>query len=275
MIPKVINYCWFGKGAKPKLAEKCIESWKKFFPDYQIKEWNEDNFDVNAIPYTAEAYAAGKYAFVSDYARFKILYDNGGVYFDTDVEVIKSFDDILAQGGFMGLEKNPVFENSNGSLENNGAGEVNPSGLGLAVNPGLGLAVAPGLGLYKDIVDKYSSLHFKKKDGSLCLTTIVSYVTNILIAKGLAVHPGIMEIDGIKIYPAEYFNPKGLDGKIVITSNTYSIHHYAASWYSAKQRVVAWVVHHVGLWPGRLVSLCWNNPLDILPRIIKFLHVGH
>ena len=95
MIPKIIHYCWFGKKPLPKLALKCIASWKKFLPDYEIKEWNEDNFDVNQIPYTSEAYACKKYAFVSDYARFKIMYEYGGIYFDTDVEVIKPLDDII------------------------------------------------------------------------------------------------------------------------------------------------------------------------------------
>ena len=101
MIPKVIHYCWFGRNPLPPLAIKCIESWKKFLPDYEIKGWNEDNFDVNIIPYTQEAYQAKKYAFVSDYARFWILYKYGGIYFDTDVEVIRPLDDIIARGPFM------------------------------------------------------------------------------------------------------------------------------------------------------------------------------
>ena len=109
MIPKTIHYCWFGKKPLPPLAKKCIVSWKKFFPDYEIIEWNEDNFDVNQIPYTAEAYKHKKYAFVSDYARFKILYEHGGLYFDTDVEIIKPMNDIISQGNFMGLRKRYFF----------------------------------------------------------------------------------------------------------------------------------------------------------------------
>ena len=105
MIPKIIHYCWFGRNPLPPLAEKCIASWREFLPDYEIKEWNEDNFDVNIIPYTADAYNAKKYAFVSDYARFWILYKYGGLYFDTDVEVIKSMDDIVERGPFMGCER--------------------------------------------------------------------------------------------------------------------------------------------------------------------------
>ena len=104
MIPKIIHYCWFGRNPLPESAQKCIASWKKFLPDYEIKEWNEDNFDVNIIPYTKEAYEAKKYAFVSDYARFWILYKYGGLYFDTDVEVIKPMDDIIERGPFMGIE---------------------------------------------------------------------------------------------------------------------------------------------------------------------------
>ena len=100
MIPKIIHYCWFGKKTLPKSAQKCIESWILFFPDYEIKEWNEDNFDINIIPYTTEAYNAKKYAFVSDFARFWILHKEGGLYFDTDVEVVKDMRPILGEGPF-------------------------------------------------------------------------------------------------------------------------------------------------------------------------------
>ncbi len=148
MIPKVIHYCWFGRNPLPSLAIKCIESWRKYLPDYEIKEWNEDNFDVNIIPYTQEAYQVGKYAFVSDYARFWILYKYGGLYFDTDVEVIKPMDDIIARGPFMGCEKD-VSDTSVAS-----------------VAPGLGLGVNPGLGLYKEILEMYSKLSFVNKDGT-------------------------------------------------------------------------------------------------------------
>ena len=96
-MEKVIHYCWFGGKPLPRSAEKCIASWKKFLPEFEIVRWDESNFDVNAIPYTREAYSAGKYAFVSDYARFWILYHNGGLYFDTDGEVINNLDDILIQ----------------------------------------------------------------------------------------------------------------------------------------------------------------------------------
>ena len=155
MIPKIIHYCWFGRNPLPESAVKCIDSWKKFFPDYEIKEWNEDNFDVNIIPYTKEAYEAKKYAFVSDYARMWILYHHGGLYFDTDVEVIKSMDDIVARGPFMGIEVEAT------------------SGTAPLVAPGLGLGVAPSLGLYKDFLDYYAPLHFLFEDGCLNQVPVV------------------------------------------------------------------------------------------------------
>lgn len=194
----------------PESALKCIASWRKYFPDYQIIEWNEDNFDVNAIPYTAQAYAAKKYAFVSDYARFKILYDHGGLYFDTDVEVINPFDDILERGAFMGFEL------------------AGPEG---AANPGLGLGVAPGLGFYAELLDLYSTLSFTNDDGSLNLTTIVTYTTDLLRKHGLSNADSIQSVAGITIYPKEYFNPLNDNtGKLEITPNTHSIHWYSKTW---------------------------------------------
>lgn len=150
MIPKVIHYCWFGGNPLPQLAQKCIESWKKNLPNYEIKQWNENNFDINIIPYTSEAYKAKKYAFVSDYARLWILYKYGGLYFDTDVEIIKPLDCIIKKGPFMGIEKY--------------------DGTGIpAVAPGLGLGANPGLWLYAELLDLYSNIHFINQDGTLNL----------------------------------------------------------------------------------------------------------
>ena len=214
-IPKTIHYCWFGRNPLPSLAIKCIASWKKYLPDYEIKEWNEDNFDVNVIPYTREAYAAKKYAFVSDYARFKILYEEGGLYFETDVEVIKPFDDIIARGAFMGCERD--------------AGDRG----GACVNPGLGLGANPNFGLYKEILDLYATLHFSYPEGSLNLKTVVEYTTDLLCKHGLKNINEIQKCAGIWIYPSAYFCPISVeDGKLRITSHTVSIHHYAQSWQS-------------------------------------------
>lgn len=214
MLPKIIHYCWFGRNPLPKSALKCIASWKKFFPDYEIIEWNEDNFDVNSIPYTAQAYEARKYAFVSDYARFKILYEHGGLYFDTDVEVIRSMDDIIAAGPFMGFEIDPNGKDYCG-----------------AVNPGLGLGATANMPLYANIMEAYKDFQYLKADGSQNMKTVVMYVTEILQSNGLTPKIGLQEIEGITIYPKEFFNPlDSLTGRLKKTENTRSIHWYTMSW---------------------------------------------
>ena len=202
MIPKVIHYCWFGGKPLPKSAIKCINSWKKFFPDYEIREWNESNFNVNMIPYTKEAYAAKKYAFVSDFARFWVLHEHGGVYFDTDVEVIRPMDDIIETGSFMGAEtpKN--------------------------VAPGLGLATTPHHPFYKRYLEYYSDKHFTPEQPTMCRV-----VTDWWIEEGWKTNCTIQTIAGITIYPPDYFCPQAMIGApIYITENTRSIHHFDANW---------------------------------------------
>ena len=219
MIPKIIHYCWFGRGEKPAVALKCIESWKKHLPDYEIKEWNEDNFDVNLIQYTKDAYQAKKYAFVSDYARIWILYHFGGVYFDTDVEVIKPMDELIKQGSFMGCE-------------------IDGGKNGIAVAPGLGLATEPKDQIYSEILSVYSNLNFRNNDGTINLYAIVRITTDTLIKHGLKEITGIQTIENIKIYPSEYFNPmNSLTGELNCTPNTYSIHLYMNSWSSPYARL--------------------------------------
>lgn len=215
MIPRKIHYCWFGRKPLPESAQKCIASWRKFFPGYEIIEWNEDNFDVNCIPYTQQAYDAGKYAFVSDYARFKILYENGGLYFDTDVEVIKPFDDILSRGAFMGFEVNP-----------------NPNRPYGAVAAGLGIGAELGMDVYRFVLDYYAHLSFILADGSYNTTdAVVNITTRELIKAGLQDISGIQTISGITIYPMDYFNPlDDATGRLKKTENTRSIHWFTKSW---------------------------------------------
>ena len=225
MIPKIIHYCWFGRNPLPELAQKCIASWKKYLPDYEIKEWNEDNFDVNIIPYTAEAYAQKKYAFVSDYARFWILHKYGGIYFDTDVEVIRPIDDIIARGNFMGFETDPNPAKGDAS-----EGSVAP-GLGLGVNPGLGLGVNPGLGLIEKMMHYYDGQHFVHEAVMKNQITVVHIATKVLQDNGLKNVAGIQEVAGCYIYPAEYFCPINVTtGRIHVEKNTRTIHHYAGTW---------------------------------------------
>lgn len=219
MIPKVIHYCWFGRGKLPRLARKCIKSWKKYCPDYEIKEWNEDNFDVNIIPYTREAYMAGKYAFVSDYARFWILYHYGGIYFDTDVEVISNIDDIVALGPFMACEN-----------------ELKSGEKILWVAPGLGLGAPARLPIYSEILALYEGMHFFLSSKAQNTKTVVEYVSELLTLHGLQQKDTLQLIDGIYIYPKEYFCPFSYwTGKYEFTGNTRTIHHYSGSWMPKDQ----------------------------------------
>ena len=222
MIPKIIHYCWFGRGPLPELAQKCIASWKKYLPDYEIKEWNEDNFDVNIIPYTAEAYKVKKYAFVSDYARFWILYQYGGIYFDTDVEAIRPMDDIIERGNFMGFETDPKPQLKADASE-------------ASVNPGLGMGVAPGRGIIKKMLDFYEGKHYVHETVMRNQITVVHIATQVLCENGLKNVAGIQEVAGCYIYPSEYFCPINVTtGRIHVEKNTRTIHHYAGTWVDKK-----------------------------------------
>lgn len=239
MIPKVIHYCWFGRNSLPESAVKCIDSWRKFFPDYEIREWNEDNFDINIIPYTAEAYSVKKYAFVSDYARFWILYHYGGLYFDTDVEVIKPMEDIIQRGPFMGIE----VEGKDGDFP--------------LVAPGLGLGVEKGHPIYKKIIDYYDRLHYIDSDGNPINITVVLHSTKILKNFGLRPINQLQEVGGIWIYPRDFFNPLNDNtGKLTITSNTRSIHWFSKSWLPKDNPFRTFIVRKIHRFFGER-SLLW------------------
>ncbi len=218
MIPQIIHYCWFGGNPLPNSARKYIESWRKHFPGYEIKEWNEKNFDVNSIAYTRDAYKAGKYAFVSDYARFWILYHHGGVYFDTDVEVIRRMDDIIAKGAFMGFE-----------LDN-----VKSEKKVLSINPGVGLGAEKGNPIYAEILQGFEKLDYYLPDGTRNPFTMIPMVTRMMQDRGLVLKDEMQTIDSITIYPNEYFNPfDDITGVLRKTANTRSIHWYAKTWIEA------------------------------------------
>ncbi|QEK09178.1 glycosyl transferase [Treponema phagedenis] len=226
MIPKIIHYCWFGGHPLPPLGEKCIASWKKFCPDYEIKEWNETNYDVHKIPYISQAYDAKKYAFVSDYARFDILYEYGGIYFDTDVEVIRPIDELVHKGAFAGIE------------------------LPGRIAAGLGLAAKHHDPIYAEILESYRCSNFIKPNGEFDLTTVVTRVTDILKKYGFSDENQIQTVAGITIYPIDFFCPKNYGTEeIIITKNTYSIHHYSASWCSDNLKRLAdekrWILENI------------------------------
>lgn len=229
MIPKKIHYIWFGGSPLPPLAERCIASWRKYMPDYEIIRWDETNFDTGCCDYVREAVSVKKWAFASDYARFKILYENGGVYLDTDVELLKSLDEIVERGPFMGFEQD--FDSTKSGT----------------VAPGLGLAAKPGLSIYRTILDSYEADHFIKAGGVYDQTTVVVRTTEILKEVGLEEKPGIQTVAGVTIYPSEYFCPKDfLTHQIKVTDNTYAIHHFDGSWAGPATQVKHKIMRIVG-----------------------------
>ena len=208
-IPKVIYYCWFGKGKMPPLAEKCIESWKKYCKGYKIVCINEENFDITQNRYAKEAYDAGKWAFVSDFARLKVLYDQGGIYFDTDVELIKPIDELIKCGGYMGFDDNRV------------------------VSTGLGFACEKRCELVGALLSDYKDIPFVLADGTYDLTPCPERNTKTLIKLGMDIGKQNQTFMGIKMLPEDYLCPiKYYTGKKKVTKNTYSIHHFCASWIS-------------------------------------------
>lgn len=216
MIPKKIHYCWFGRGEKPKLAKKCIASWQKYCPEYEIIEWNEDNFDVNMNEYTKMCYEQKKYAFLSDYVRLLVVYQNGGLYFDTDVELVRNPDFLLNEEAFFGFETE---------------GEKTKKEI---INTGLAFgSVASGLAL-KAMLDEYNIL-LDGKSGTIGCPILN---TKAMIKLGLQPGGELQKLSHATIYPKEYFNPyENITGTLNKTKNTVSIHWFAGSWLTPKQRI--------------------------------------
>ena len=213
VIPKKIHYFWFGDHPKPDSVKKCIASWEKQCPDYEIIEWNEKNYDINKISFCKEAYEAKKWSFVSDVARLDVIYNHGGLYFDTDVEIIKSFDDLLEISAFVGFESDEY------------------------VNPGSGFGAVPKSKVIKEFLDIYSNIDFRKHIDDLSKISIPILITEILCKKGLEKNGELQHIGNLTVLPAEYFSPKNLYTRVInITGNTHSIHHYDASWVDAKEK---------------------------------------
>lgn len=208
MIPKTIHYCWFGRQPMPELAQKCLESWEKYLPDYKKTLWNEDTFDVNSIPFTKEAYERKKYAFVSDYIRLYALYNYGGVYMDTDVEVVKSLDEFMDFSAFSG------FETAN----------FIPTGIMAAVSKHPWIS---------RLFDYYKGRSFYRSDGTMDLSPNVVFMTSISEQEFGLKRGNQQQVlkDDVHIYPNDYFCPMVWETReIKSTPNTHTIHHFAYSW---------------------------------------------
>lgn len=218
MIPKTIHYCWFGSSEKPEKAQRCIESWKRHCPDYEIREWNEDNFDIYQCPrYIQDAYTAKKYAFVTDYVRLKVLYICGGFYMDTDVELMKSLDPFLSDRAVIGFE-NDRF-----------------------VNSGQMLASEAGHPILSEMMDRYQNIDFFLPDGNMYLLGCPIVNTDALLVHGLLQDGKEQVVAGVHVYPADWFNPlDSATGILNKTKNTVSIHWYSMTWIPCwkKTRVI-------------------------------------
>lgn len=216
MIPKVIHYIWLGGNPLPKLADKCIESWKKFCPDWEIKRWDEENLNLDINTYCRQAYDSKKFAFASDVLRFDILSREGGVYVDIDVEFLKPIDELLDQECFLGLEDDRRF----------------------FVAPGLIMGSVAGGELVQKLLDNYSKDVFLNEDGSQNMETVCVKTTNLLLNDyGMQKKNEVQDLGKVKVYATEYFNPTNIaTQKVVITPNTYTIHHYNSSWYTGKMK---------------------------------------
>lgn len=219
MIPKKIHYCWLSNDPMPTKIKKCIESWKKFLPDYELILWDFNRFPKGKSKWVDQAFEAHKYAFAADYIRAYALSTDGGIYLDSDVEVLKSFDSLLTTPYFIGREiESPIEAAVMGSTK--------------------------GHRLFSLLLDYYDSREFIDSNGEMSLTPM-PYVMENIIKTYFTLHdvksPNEITIsdNNIFILPADYFSPKSyLDGKITLTDNTYSIHHFEASWLTKKDKFI-------------------------------------
>ena len=211
MIPKIIHYCWFGRNPIPEKDKRCIESWGNFCPDFEVVRWDENNYDVNKILYTEQAYQKKRWAFVTDYARLDVIFQYGGIYLDTDVELLRSLEPLLKHHAFAGLEF--------------------ADGVQYSIATGLGFGAEPHSPIIRDMRDIYRNMQFLNQDGTENTLTTPAWVTAMLKKRGFVQENRMQEVDGLTVYPTEYFSPKEYQtGRVHITPNTYSIHHYYGSW---------------------------------------------
>lgn len=213
LIPKVIHYCWFGGNPIPDQYKLWMESWRKFCPDYKIIEWNEGNYDVSKNEYMYQAYQKKKWGFVSDYARLDIIYRHGGIYLDTDVELVQNLDELLYQKGFAGFQNDEQM------------------------NTGLGFGAVGGLPIFREMLDIYSERRFVKEDGSIDATPCPELQTPVLEKHGLKKNGEYQIVSDLTVYPEKVLCGKSLNTKkIVLRPYTRAIHHFEGSWATIEDK---------------------------------------
>jgi mannosyltransferase OCH1-like enzyme len=238
MIPQCIHYCWFGGNPLPPLALTCITSWKQFCPGYEVVEWNESNFDINYNTYVKEAYDAGKWAFVSDVARLWVLVNHGGIYMDTDCELVKPIDKFLTLDAVSGFEDSSLV----------------PTAL---------MGCRKGHALFKELLMDYDAKKFILPGGRYDTTPNVTIITNTLEKKGLVLNNKQQTIAGFTLYPSDYFCPKNhKTGEINLTENTHAIHHFDGSWLTDEQKhshkIIARFRRKYGNRMGFIIYMVWS-----------------
>lgn len=217
LIPKKIHYCWYGEDKLPEIANRCIESWRQYLPDYSFKRWDESNTNLTANRYIREAYKSGKYAFVSDYVRLKALYEEGGIYLDIDVELLSSLDPYLVHEAFLGFESTSLLSSSL---------------IGTIIQH-------PWIGA---LTEKYESMSFLTAKGLPDLTPNTILLTNYSKRQGLVLNGKFQKFGRVTVYPKEVFSPKNYDDYYVeITDKTSAVHHFSGTWYTPLTRWLMWV----------------------------------
>ena len=212
MIPKKIHYCWFGGNPLPENAKRYIDGWKKLCPDYEIIRWDESNYNVRKNAYVEAAYENKKWAFLTDYARLDIVYHEGGIYLDTDVELLRSLDDLLKNSCYMGMEQVGT------------------------VATGLGFGAEAKHPFLLENMRAYEKQNFINSEGAFCPEICVKITTRLLRSSGLNAENKVQHLSGVTVYPVEYFCPLKMGtNRLTLSENTYSIHHYAASWYTGNE----------------------------------------
>jgi mannosyltransferase OCH1-like enzyme len=211
-IPKIIHYCWFGPNPIPELEQKCLESWNKYLPDYKFIFWNESNFDINCVTYVKQAYEAKKYAFVSDYVRMYALYSYGGIYFDTDLELLSNLNSFLTDEVFLGFENRTMIA----------AGAIGS---------------VKAHSLFRNMLDYYNNSIFIDSNGNMDTTTVVQILTKFLLQIGFKQQNTEQVIVGIHIYERDVFYPKMItNNKFDLTKRSVGIHYGSGSWLTEKEK---------------------------------------
>ncbi|MCM1577549.1 MAG: glycosyl transferase [Ruminococcus sp.] len=236
MIPKIIHYCWFGGKPLTELAQRCIASWKKFCPDYEIIRWDESNMDISSIAYMKEAYEEKAWAFVSDVARLQAVMKYGGIYLDTDVELIKPLDDLLSNNAFAAIEENDRY----------------------FVALGLGFGAQKGSEFVKALLESYEGRHFRQEDGTSDRTAAPLYQSGLMQSMGFNGKNENQQVADALIYSSEYFCPKSQrTGVLKITDRSYSIHHYNGSWKTREEisyiKCKHKILQNFGSFPGNII----------------------